>query len=248
MISKKTKMEQFFNILFFFLNYIPNIPKMITMTISIIFQILFLLKHPLNFSKSQFNPQPFMSIQFTGTSLPAFVAICEYNCPSIAPNESAIDFNQFCKCFSSSTVLTSCFFLGPIHRFQYVLSPIWKIIAKIWSKSWENVFPKNAIQLNHLNLSQYSEYFSWNFKLCAHCLFLKLFWQIFKTRFPFCDFFPGCRSTSAKPADRRSPQQRTSQVHREGSRTVKHSNLLKHLLHHSLINLYLRIRGRYVST
>ena len=33
-----------------------------------------------------------------------------------------------------------------------------------------------------------------------------------------------CRSTSAKPADRRSPQQRTSQVHRAGSRTVKHSN------------------------
>ena len=30
-----------------------------------------------------------------------------------------------------------------------------------------------------------------------------------------------CRSTSAKPADRRSPQQRTSQVHREGSRTVE---------------------------
>ena len=57
-----------------------------------------------------------------------------------------------------------------------------------------------------------------------------------------------CRSTSAKPAVRRSPQQRTSQVHREGSRTVKHSNLLKHLLHHSLINLYLRIRSRYVST
>ena len=28
-----------------------------------------------------------------------------------------------------------------------------------------------------------------------------------------------CRSTSAKPADRRSPQQRTSQVHPEGSRT-----------------------------
>ena len=34
-----------------------------------------------------------------------------------------------------------------------------------------------------------------------------------------------CRSTSAKPADKRSPEQRTSQVHREGSRTVKHSNL-----------------------
>ena len=30
-----------------------------------------------------------------------------------------------------------------------------------------------------------------------------------------------CRSTSAKTADRRSPQQRTSQVHREGSRTVE---------------------------
>ena len=57
----------------------------------------------------------------------------------------------------------------------------------------------------------------------------------------------GSRSTSAKPADRRSPQQRTSQVHREGSRTVKHSNLLKHLLYHSLINSYLRIRSRYVS-
>ena len=57
-----------------------------------------------------------------------------------------------------------------------------------------------------------------------------------------------CRSTSAKPADKRSPQQRTSQVHREGSRTVKHSNLLKHLLYHSLINSYLRIRSRYVST
>ena len=57
-----------------------------------------------------------------------------------------------------------------------------------------------------------------------------------------------CRSTSAKPADRRSLKQRTSQVHREGSRIVKHSNLLKHLLHHSLINLYLRIRSRYVST
>ena len=57
-----------------------------------------------------------------------------------------------------------------------------------------------------------------------------------------------CRSTSAKPADRRSPQQRTSQVHREGSRTVKHSNLLKHLLYHSLINSYLSIRSRYVST
>ena len=33
-----------------------------------------------------------------------------------------------------------------------------------------------------------------------------------------------CRSTSAKLADRQSPQQRTSPVHREGSRTVKHSN------------------------
>ena len=30
-----------------------------------------------------------------------------------------------------------------------------------------------------------------------------------------------CRSTSAKHADRRSPQQMTSQVHREGSRTVE---------------------------
>ena len=45
-----------------------------------------------------------------------------------------------------------------------------------------------------------------------------------------------CRSPSAKPADRRSPQQTTSQIHREGSRTVKLSNLLKHLLYHSLIN------------
>ena len=53
---------------------------------------------------------------------------------------------------------------------------------------------------------------------------------------------------SAKPADRRSPQQRTSQIHQEGSRTVKNSNLLKQLLHHALINLYLRIRSRYVST
>ena len=44
------------------------------------------------------------------------------------------------------------------------------------------------------------------------------------------------------------PQQRTSQVHRKGNRTVKHSNLLKHLLYHSLINSYLRIRSRYVST
>ena len=57
-----------------------------------------------------------------------------------------------------------------------------------------------------------------------------------------------CRRTSAKPADRRSPQQRTSQVHREGSRTVKHSNLLKHLLYHSLINSYSSIRSRYVSS
>ena len=65
-----------------------------------------------------------------------------------------------------------------------------------------------------------------------------------KISFSLCD----CRSTSAKPADRRSPQQRTSQVHREGSRTVKHSNLLQHLLYHSLINSYLRIRSRYVST
>ena len=38
----------------------------------------------------------------------------------------------------------------------------------------------------------------------------------------------GCRSTSAKPADKRSPQQRTSQVHRKGNRTV--SNLLPELL------------------
>ena len=60
--------------------------------------------------------------------------------------------------------------------------------------------------------------------------------------------FHNCRSTSAKPADRRSPQERTSQVHREGSRTVKHSNLLKHLLYHSLIISNLRIRSRYVST
>ena len=57
-----------------------------------------------------------------------------------------------------------------------------------------------------------------------------------------------CRGTSAKPADKRSPQQRTSPVHREGSRTVKHSNLLKHLLYHSLIISYLRICSRYVST
>ena len=36
-----------------------------------------------------------------------------------------------------------------------------------------------------------------------------------------------CRSTSAKPADKRSPQQRTSQVHRKGNRTVP--NLLPEL-------------------
>ena len=57
-----------------------------------------------------------------------------------------------------------------------------------------------------------------------------------------------CSSPSAKPADKRSPQQRTSQVHREGSRTVKHLNLLKHLLYHSIINSYLRIRSGCVST
>ena len=65
-----------------------------------------------------------------------------------------------------------------------------------------------------------------------------------------------CRSTSAKPADRRSLQQRTSQVHREGNRTVEILKLthklsfhsFKHSFQHLLIDLYLRIRSRYVST
>ena len=56
-----------------------------------------------------------------------------------------------------------------------------------------------------------------------------------------------CRSTSAKPAVRRSPQQRTPQVHQTGIRTVETLKLthklgfylLKHLLHHLLINLCL---------
>ena len=57
-----------------------------------------------------------------------------------------------------------------------------------------------------------------------------------------------CRSTSAKPAVRRSPQQRTSQVHQEGNKTAEtlkltYSNIY---LNHEL-NLYLRIRSRYVS-
>ena len=43
-----------------------------------------------------------------------------------------------------------------------------------------------------------------------------------------------CRSTSAKPADKRSPQQRTSQVHRKGNRTVP--NLLPELK--KLMTLY----------
>ena len=65
-----------------------------------------------------------------------------------------------------------------------------------------------------------------------------------------------CRSTSAKPAARRSPQQRTSQFHREGSRTVEILKLthklqfysFKHSFQHLLIDLYIRIRSRYVST
>ena len=64
------------------------------------------------------------------------------------------------------------------------------------------------------------------------------------------------RSRSAKPAVRRSPQQRTPQVHQTGIRGVEtlklthklQFHLLKHLLHHLLNNLYLRIRSRYVST
>ena len=56
-----------------------------------------------------------------------------------------------------------------------------------------------------------------------------------------------CRSTSAKPAVRRSPQQKTSQVHQTGIRTVETLkltyelvlSLLKYLLHYVLINLYL---------
>ena len=39
-----------------------------------------------------------------------------------------------------------------------------------------------------------------------------------------------CRSTSAKPAVRQSPQQRTFQVHQPRARTLKHSNSLMKLL------------------
>ena len=65
-----------------------------------------------------------------------------------------------------------------------------------------------------------------------------------------------CRSTSAKPAVRRSPQQRTSQVHRTGVRNCKDisnspTNYLTYNLirfNYVLINLYLRIRSRNVFT
>ena len=58
-----------------------------------------------------------------------------------------------------------------------------------------------------------------------------------------------CRSTSAKPAVRRSPQQRTSQVHQEGNKTVETLKLTySNIYSNHELNLYLRIRTRYVST
>ena len=61
-----------------------------------------------------------------------------------------------------------------------------------------------------------------------------------------------CRSTSAMAAVRRSPQQRTSQVHQTRIRTLKTLKLIYELLnlwfhstHHVFINFIFRTRSRY---
>ena len=58
-----------------------------------------------------------------------------------------------------------------------------------------------------------------------------------------------CRSTSAKPAVRWSPQQRTPQVHQAGIKTVKTLKLTYSNIYSIIYSLiHLRIRSRYVST
>ena len=57
-----------------------------------------------------------------------------------------------------------------------------------------------------------------------------------------------CRSTSAKPADKQSPQQTTSQVHQTGIKAEEKLELTYLNIFLKIeLNLNLRIRSRYVS-